>query len=164
MCAGREWIECLQPKYLAHTDKNAGIKCWCFHWHRLKNSFLWTPIKSFYSVAFPQQFAYGINSTKFFSSTYSTQCGELLITFRNGNSAQNLSVGNQYGIQKITNFWLINMLVLSVGASIDIVWKIAFFGHPSSLFILLRFRNSLLTGLTAQSFLVVHIPHNAESY
>ena len=47
---------------------------------------------------------------------YSTQHGELLITFRNGNSAQNPSVGNQYGIQKITNFWLINKMILSVGA------------------------------------------------
>ena len=39
-----------------------------------------------------------------FTSTYSTQCGELLITFCNGNSAQNLSVGNQYGSQKNHNF------------------------------------------------------------
>ena len=51
-----------------------------------------------------------------FSSIYSTQRGELLITFRNGKSAQNSSVGNQYGIQKVTNVWLINMMVLSVGA------------------------------------------------
>ena len=48
-----------------------------------------------------------------FSSTNSTQHGELLITFCNGNSAQNSSVGNQYGSQKITNLWLINMTVLS---------------------------------------------------
>ena len=64
----------------------------------------------------------GLIAERIFSSTYFTQRGELLITFRNGNSAQNLSVGNQYGVQKITNFWLINiMIVLSVGASIDIV-------------------------------------------
>ena len=36
--------------------------------------------------------------------------GELLIVFHNGNSAQNSSIGKQYGIQKITNFWLINMM------------------------------------------------------
>ena len=53
----------------------------------------------------------GLIAERIFSSTYFTQRGELLITFRNGNSAQNLLVGNQYGIQKITNFWLFNMIV-----------------------------------------------------
>ena len=61
--------------------------------------------------------------------------GELLIVFHNGNSAQNSSIGKQYGIQKITNFWLINMTVLSVGACINIVCKMAFFGLPSSFFL-----------------------------
>ena len=45
--------------------------------------------------------------------------GELLIVFHNGNSAQNSSAGKQYGIQKITNFWLINMMVLNVWACIS---------------------------------------------
>ena len=56
----------------------------------------------------------GINSRTLFSSTNSTQRGELLITFLDGNSAQNSSVGNPYGTQKITNFLLINMMILSV--------------------------------------------------
>ena len=80
----------------------------------------------FYWVPFcvTQQFADGINSRMLFSSTNSTQHGELLITFCNGNSAQNSSVGNQYyGSQKITNFRLINMTLLSVGACIEIGWK-----------------------------------------
>ena len=67
----------------------------------------------FLFLCVPQQFAYGINSRTLFSSTYSTQRGELLITFCNGNSAQNSSVGNQYGSEKITNFWLINMTALN---------------------------------------------------
>ena len=117
------------------------FKCWCIHhWHHLKNSILWIPIKSFLFFCVSQQFAYRINSRTYFSSTYSTQRRELLITFFNGNSAQNSSVGkNQYSIQKFTNFWLITMMGLSVGTSIDIIWKIAFFGYQSSLFILLRF-------------------------
>ena len=57
----------------------------------------------------------------FYSSTYSTQDGELLITFHDSKTAQN-SIGNQYGIQKDTNFWVINMTVLSVSACIiDII-------------------------------------------
>ena len=36
----------------------------------------------------------------------------LLLTFHKGNSAQNTLVGDQYCIQKITKFWLINMTVL----------------------------------------------------
>ena len=51
-----------------------------------------------------QQFTYGINNRTFLSSTYSTQRGELLITFCNVNSAQNSSVGNQYGIQETQIF------------------------------------------------------------
>ena len=53
---------------------------------------------------------------------------------------KNLSAEKQYGIQKITNFWLINMmlLLLSVGDCIDIVYKLALFGHQLSLFILMR--------------------------
>ena len=58
----------------------------------------------FLFLCVPQQLAYGINSRTLFSSTDCTQCGELLITFLDGNSAQNSSVGNQYGIQKIANF------------------------------------------------------------
>jgi len=75
-----------------------------------------------FRLCVPQQFAYGINGRTLFSSTNSTRHGELLITFCNGNSAQNSSVGNQYyGSQKITNFRLIDMTVLSVGACIDVV-------------------------------------------
>ena len=56
------------------------------------------------------QFAYGIISRTLISSTYSTQCRELLIAFHShsGNFAQNSSLGNQYGIQKITSVLLIN--------------------------------------------------------
>ena len=68
-----------------------------------------------------QQLAYGIDSRTLFSSTYSTQHRELLITFHNGNSAQTSSIEKQYGIQKVTNFWVINMTVLLVGACIDFV-------------------------------------------
>ena len=68
----------------------------------------------FLFLCVPQQLAYGINSRTLLSSTNSTQRGELLITFLDGNSAQNSSVGNPYGTKKITNFWLINMMVLSV--------------------------------------------------
>ena len=47
----------------------------------------------FLLICVTQQFAYGINSQTFLSSTYSTRRGELLITFRNGNLTQISSVG-----------------------------------------------------------------------
>ena len=68
-----------------------------------------------------QKFAYRIISRTLFSSTYSTQRGGLLLTFHNGNSAQKSLVGNQNNSQKIANFGLINMAILSSCACIDIV-------------------------------------------
>ena len=99
-----------------------------------------------------------------FRSTNSTQRGELLITFLDGNSAQNLLVGNPYGIQKITNFWLINMMLLSVGACIATVWKNSFLWTPITTFNSYAFCNSWRAGLIAERFFVVQSLHNAESY
>jgi hypothetical protein len=70
----------------------------------------------------------------FFSSTYSTQRGELLISFCNGNLTQNSSPS---GIKN---------------------------GDHLSPILRFALRNSLLTGLIAERFLVVHILHSAVSY
>ena len=70
-----------------------------------------------------------------FSSTYSTQRGELLIKFHNGNSTQNkfISVRNENS-------------------------------DCSSPILRFALRNSLFMGLIAEYFLVVHILHGAVSY
>ena len=61
-----------------------------------------------------QQFAYGINNRTFLSSTYSTQRGELLITFCNGNSAQKDCCREQYSSKKHHIFLLITNLLLII--------------------------------------------------
>ena len=73
---------------------------------------------SVFCLCVPQQFPYGINSRTLFSSIlYSTQRG----------AAQNSSVGNQYGMQKFTNCWLI--IKWCVELVFNTVIKIAFFGY-----------------------------------
>ena len=51
----------------------------------------WRSFESHFAFCVTHRFVYGINSRTFFSSTYSTRRGELLIPFCNGNLTQNSS-------------------------------------------------------------------------
>ena len=109
------------------------------------SSFLWYSLQNLFSLSYkfalighqlcpcflyvPQQFVYKSNSRTLLSVTHCTQCKESLIAFCNGNSTQNSSFENLYGIQKQTNVQLLLSVVFSAKSVLIVLKLFCSIGH-----------------------------------